>query len=379
MLDIAIAFFAILVYCHMHKPDVNSSGGQSAKGYHHMSPEARKPETPTQTGSDKFVDIGHPTGDRVRPFKQGELSDVHDKMQERGVPAPGDIHPLTLEVDVNKIPLDPETQSKWYTKTAAKVAGVVLALTGVASGIVAATGGDDEPTGPRKQPSVSAPANPSDNPTSNQSPSQEITASPGESSTTPETGSTGIAGIETRPSAEQQAEAETKVSEDDYPTIEEALPAIVDRLNAYTNGAVMDLDSRPLVETPESIAAGERVLDATYIPDRENMSYIDLTNIKKLRHSVGTEFTYLNDWDGAGGKEGTFRMDSKPDQIEKVTDLAFKEAYEVLVTTSTVSNFEELDPDQTVVNFTGPTTEKMDIVLAKDGNWYLRQIKSISH
>jgi hypothetical protein len=382
----AIAFLSILVYCHKHKPDVNSSGGQSAKGYHHMSPEASKPESQaTQTGSDKFVEGYHPT-DGVRPFKQGDLTDVHGDILERGVPAPSDIDPLTLEVTVDKIAIDTGEQATkvdtvtepvlapeslvtpWYRKKATKIAGGVLALTGViGAGAATLGGGDPESTAPRSEPSASAPVNPT--PTTNP-----------EATSSPETETGDITNIETRPTAEQLLEAETKVSAEKYPTIEKALPALLDRENAYINGAQMDLESTPMVETSKSVAAGERILDAIYIPGYENLSYIDLSNIQELRHSVGLEFAYLYDFNGGtGASDATFRINFENPTIEKVTDLSFKEAYVITGTQSTESNIEELDPNQTVINFLAPTAQKRDIVLAKDGNWYLRNIENIGH
>jgi hypothetical protein len=339
-----------------------------------MSPEASKPETQaTQTGSGKFVEIGHPTNDRVRLFKRGKLSDVHDDLQDLGVPPASDIDPITLEVIVDKIPIDPIDKPEspvtpsWYQKKATKVAGVVLGLTGVVAAGAATMGGDTDPTAPRSEPTASAPVNP--NPT----------ASP-EATKSPETGSTGITGIETRPSTEQQLEAETKVSEAEYPTIEKALPALIDRENAYINGALMDLESTPMTETAESVAAGERILDAMLIPGYENLAYIDLSNIQDLRRSVGLEFAYLYDFEGGTrAADATLRMDFEATNIEKMTDLGFKEAYVITGTESSESNILELDPNQTVLNFLPPRTQERDIVLAKDGNWYLRKTENIGY
>lgn len=136
-----------------------------------MSPEAEagKSEAQTQTGSDKFVDIGHPTGDRARLFKQGDLPDVHDEMQKRGVPDAGVIDPLTLETPVDKItlatevapteatPITTETTSKWKRWVAGLIGGAVLTGVGIAVGS-AMSGDDTEPN--RSETSTSAGATP---------------------------------------------------------------------------------------------------------------------------------------------------------------------------------------------------------------------------
>lgn len=122
-----------------------------------MSPEANKPDT--QTGSEHFVEGIHPT-DRVRPFKQGDLPDVHDDLIERGVPDTVTIHPDTLETDVDKIPLDSMTEKKssWKKWTAGAIGAAVFA----GGGFVAAKslGNSDSPTPPEREPSVSAPEKP---------------------------------------------------------------------------------------------------------------------------------------------------------------------------------------------------------------------------
>lgn len=139
-------------------------GKISIKGYHHMSPEASKPEAQTQTGSDKFVEGYHPV-EGVQPFKQGDLPDVHEEMLKRGVPDHSPIDPDTLEVPVDKIPLQPseevtetapvktENAPAWKKWIASLVGGAVLAGGGVAIG--SALSGDDA-TEPRVEPAASA-------------------------------------------------------------------------------------------------------------------------------------------------------------------------------------------------------------------------------
>lgn len=90
-----------------------------------MSPEAnQQPET--QIGSDKFQEGLHPT-DGVRPFKQGDLPDVHASLLERGVPEVSPIDPHTLEVSVDKVPLSPAEADKKKSK-ALKIGGAIGAV-----------------------------------------------------------------------------------------------------------------------------------------------------------------------------------------------------------------------------------------------------------
>lgn len=99
-----------------------------------MSLEADKPSAQTQAGSDKFVDGHHPV-ERVRPFKDGDLTDVHDELLQRGVPDTVPIDPDTLHLTqpVDKIPLyHPEILTAPEKK---RKKGLLIGLGGVAAGV----------------------------------------------------------------------------------------------------------------------------------------------------------------------------------------------------------------------------------------------------
>ncbi len=151
-----------------------------------MSPEANNPQGPQEA---KNLDTSlHPEG--VRPFnpEKGDLADVAPHLE---IPQdPSVIDPITRNVDFEKVDIAPvpaptpeATSKKWYQKTATKVAGGVLALTGIIAGGVAATGGDNEPTEPRNEPVASATPNPGEG-----EPTGTDTQTGGETGTDTETG-----------------------------------------------------------------------------------------------------------------------------------------------------------------------------------------------
>lgn len=262
------------------------------------------------------------------------------------------------EAPVNPVPHTPESlvTPPWYKKRAAKVAGGILALTAVIGG-GAVLGGGDADIKPRTEPSASAPANPG-----------------GEVS--PDNEPVSINGIETRPSTEQLRLAETPVTNRDFPTIEEAYPALLERLNVYTTGADVDFSTTPVVETPESIESGEKLLDVVYGPDRETRAEFDLSAVQAVRNLVGLKFYYLYE---IQDKEATFRYDSDVTSIEKTSVPGATEAYIVHSIHSTTSNIPELDPtghefDPMVSN---TYEQESTVALSPDGNWYFERINNL--
>lgn len=351
-----------------------------------MSPEAGKPEAQTQTGSDKFVEGLHPT-DGVRPFNdaKGDLPDVHETLLERGAPEASAIDPITLDVTVDKVqlptteatdvttevapatetlptetspvttetaPAKTEKKSGWKRWVAGLLAGA--ALTG--GGVVAskAMGGNDTEA-PRSEPSASASPTPGG----------------GETEINPDTDPVSIDNIKIRPTPEQLELAEQPVTKEAYPTVEQAYPALIDRTNIFVTGAIMDFEATPAAETPESVVAGERVLDAIYGPGYESRSGFDITGMQSLRHGIGLEFYYLYE---SRGDEGTFRINSEVISTEEATLATVPEAVEAYTIHSTVStetNIPELDPSQVVINVSPPTERETIVFLTEDGNWHI--------
>lgn len=313
----------------------------------------------TQSEFDTSV---HPEG--ARPFKDGsilpDLAREHpDGTLETNITIPDDVSavdPQTREVEFDKVPLLPETSAKKRTKGVAAIAAgaVATAVIGGLGAVKLMGGGTEE--------------NPQDaRPTTSASSSPNVEPKPDKAS---------IDEINKRPSTEQLALAEAPVSSKEYPTVQDAYPALVDRLNTFAMGATIDIDATPPVETPESIASGERMLEAIYGPGYLDRPGMDPTNNWNIRRAVGLEFFFLYD---SEGKEATFRVKADPTVIEPTNVAGAKEAYAVQSTVSTDTNILELDPGQTTLQLPSPTHQRETIVfLAQDGNWYVDHITDLS-
>lgn len=238
-----------------------------------MSPDAQKPST--QTGSEKFQEGIHPT-DGVRPFKQGDLQDVHERLLERGVPEVSPIDPHTLDVAVDKVPLLAPEKTEKKSRTAVIGAAIGGAVLSAAAVLTFNALGDKAP----EAPTTSATEAPAAEETT-QAESPEAPAS-----------SIELSGIMTQPSAEViNYVANTPILVEGKPNAAGALQATVtmgDYMNIYRNGGQLG-DFVDL--TPESEAIGESIITNVYGPaEVRNASNIDFQKLADERKSIANAF-----------------------------------------------------------------------------------------
>lgn len=303
-----------------------------------MSPEANKPDT--QIGSDKFVDIDHPT-DRARVFKHGELSDVHEALIEERMPdTAGDIDPHTLEVPVDKIPIapvetiptvsTPETSPK-KRRLATAVAGIVGAAVLGGGLAVYKSAQSDEPT--REGTSVSS------GPNQNEAPSESTEGSPEEVS------------IENlmSPSSKEQVQyiIDNPVSVEDFP---DPVDAVVE-IGKHSNVLFL---ADPTKFTPaESEAMYASIYDSTS-PYYEGSK----VSMEQRREIVASQFILHGDQ-----LEASFSLQPTVTTAESSPEGAVVNTN--IIYSGNVLDFMGGNPDTTI-------DYNADIVLSNDGtNWHI--------
>jgi hypothetical protein len=269
-----------------------------------MSPDTPKSET--TTGSEKFVDGHHPT-DGVRPFKQGDLSEVENRLLERGVPEIHTIDPHTLDVPVEKFDLNtPEKQPGWRKWVAGLVGGAVLA----GGGYGAAKLGDGEATSPQtipEAPVASAPATPGEaTPTpleeAEQASAPENSAPEKQNSVVGEANVT-LEGANVKVPNELAEQAASPILSSEY-SPREAAELWTQYLNIYLLSATIDPERFDGTQLPESVVQGNAILEnlnGTVIDRSENG--VDTSDLEKLRANIANTLHMVNDM--GGGKPGS--------------------------------------------------------------------------
>lgn len=327
-----------------------------------MTPEGPSPQT--QAGSDKFIEGVHPT-DGVRPFNEakGELADpiIHESLLERGVPDVSPIDPHTLEVPVDKIPV--ETKRFGKKSIAAVTAGIIgTAALGLGIALKSSNGDEGERTvSPR--PSASAGVEPG----------QPKPTSP--ESVQPETAGVGVAGttldtLNVRPSEALWQEALRPVMVSEFPTPESAMEHFEDLINIRNVSAEID-SSGDLTESVASITRRAE-LDSVLFENGTPPNYDDPN---KLREIIGIEFWFLNE--GGGGVQGeipTWRSHWTIDSVSPVGENEYLIDYSATVET----NFHELDPSagnriigiETINELVETDSLTLENV---DGQWFIKK------
>lgn len=262
-----------------------------------MSPEASKPENNTQIGSERFQEGLHPT-DGVRPFKQGDLPDVHESLLGRGVPEVSQIDPHTLEVAVDKVPLT-STETTEKKSKALKIGGAIGAVIlagGAALGI--GTMNNEAPT--RETTSASPENEPSSATGENEAPD----AGNGEMGENP-TDSSIIENL-TRPSTEEQITyvLENPVSVEEFPNARDAIVELGKRMSVIFH------------TDPESLSPEEN--DALYaaVYDASSPAYQTLKDSMDERRTIVSGEYVLFD----SNFEATFALE--PTDIPPTTNVA---------------------------------------------------------
>lgn len=212
-----------------------------------MSPEAQKPQPQVDS---KFIEGHHPT-DNVRPFKQGDLADVHDSLLERGIPEASQINPDTLEVAVDKVALAPEKKTpSWKKWIAGLVGGAVLAGGGYGAAKFGESDRTLETTTPT--PNASAPA----------VAGETATTAPEQSKNTVD-----ISRVAGEPTPEQiQAAMTYNLSVAEYPTAADVAVVIGDISNIYGKSGITEWQGDTVVFTPETKEQGMAILENLYGP-----------------------------------------------------------------------------------------------------------------
>ena len=329
-----------------------------------MSPEADKPSAQTQAGSDKFVEGHHPV-ERVRPFKDGDLPDVHEELLERGIPDTVPIDPETLEVPVDKIPLAPATETETETETphGKSKRGLLIGIGSAAAGAAIAittffgfSGHGDE--APKAQPTASATPNPGEGTNTG---TQGEGEAPGNST-----------GNEKEPTPEAPTGTEVIAPVDKYPTAAEAIVPLVAQIEAYQNyyGTTKNLTSNPLSE--EQKAEHEAMLESVFGPHYTDETVSGfITNLKEswpeiLGYKTLTQ-TAIDA--GYGNEEKLFTLKST------VTDVAQIGADRVKFTVLHDANFEENSVEENLDPAYAASIEEPLQVTAileqVDGAWYI--------
>lgn len=262
-----------------------------------MSPEASKPENNTQIGSERFQEGLHPT-DGVRPFKQGDLPDVHESLLGRGVPEVSQIDPHTLEVAVDKVPLT-STETTEKKSKALKIGGAIGAVIlagGAALGI--GTMNNEAPT--RETTSASPETEPSSATGENEAPDV------GNGETGETVSDSSVIENLTRPSTEDQITyvIENPVSVEEFPNARDAIVELGKRMSVIYHTA------------PEALSPEET--DALYesVYDTSSLNYQELRSSMDARRPVVAGEYVLFD----SNYEATFALE--PTEVEPTTNVA---------------------------------------------------------
>lgn len=316
-----------------------------------MSPEANNPQGPQETQSlDTTI---HPEG--VRPFNAGK-GDLVDVAPHLEVPQdPSVIDPVTRNVEFDKVEITPapaatpEETKPWYQKTATKVAGGVLALTGIIAGGMAATGGN-EPTETRNEPSVSASPEPGSAQGEGEAPDNTTGENPNENEPSPETPTT----------------SEVVASVEKYPTAAEAIVPLVAQIEAYQN--YFNTSSTPM--TDEQRAEHEMMLEAVFGPHYADDTLSGfITNLKESWPEIAGYKSLTKQAIDAGYDEELFTLKTT------VADVVQVGPNLVNFTALHDANFENNEIEENMDPAYAESIEKPLQVIATldqvDGAWYI--------
>lgn len=343
-----------------------------------MSPDSGKPEAQTQIGSDKFVGGIHPV-EGVQPFKQGDLPDVHEELLERGVPDTVTIHPETLEVPVDKIPLPtPETETPKKSRKGLLIGlGSAAAGVGVAVSAFLGLSGHDADA-PKAQPTVSASPNPGE---ATQPAPVEVSDPDLNPSTSPETRvgtpSTTFDTLNVQPSEELRNSVKP-VTTAEFSEPAAAVAQFGKLMNLRYLGGMIDYPNTGLNETAASIADRDKI-DAVIFENGKPQNFDDENNLRLL---IATDFYQINELKSIPTKETpTYHVEwqvgdvAQTNQFEYTVQVVQKVSTNLLdIDPSLINNVENLanqNPDGsfTPIDYAGTVT-----IVQKDGEWHVREL-----